>query len=272
MVVFPPCKINLGLSVLSKRADGYHNLETCFYPVPWLDVLEIISSDKVEFTTSGNVIPGVPEDNLCLKAYHLLKKDFDLGPIKLHLHKIIPTGAGLGGGSADAAYTLRVLNEKFALGLSQTVLMNYAATLGSDCAFFIQDNAMLGTGRGELLTPVDLSLKEKFLVIVKPDIHVSTADAFAGITPKPSAQAIRNIVLQHPVTEWKDVLKNDFEETVFKKYPAIQLIKEKLYRAGALYASMSGSGSAVFGIFAQETDISDQFPGTTVWMGFTANK
>ena len=270
MVVFPPCKINLGLSVVSKRPDGYHNLETCFYPVPWLDVLEIISADNIEFTTSGNAIPGSPVDNLCLKAYHLLKQDFALGPIKMHLHKIIPSGAGLGGGSADAAYTLRLLNEKFALNLSQTQLMDYAARLGSDCAFFVQDNAMIGTGRGEILTPIKLSLKNKFLAIIKPDIHVSTADAFGGITPKPSVLAIDNIVLHHPITEWSELLKNDFEETVFKKYPAIKFIKEKLYAVGATYASMSGSGSAVFGIFEKEVNIADHFPGTTVWTGLAS--
>src|SRR5688572_32937619 len=165
MVAFPPCKINLGLSVLSKRADGYHNLETCFYPLPWHDVLEVIPAETFLFTSTGNVVEGKPEDNLCVRAYRLLKEEFDIAPVKIHLHKIIPSGAGLGGGSSDAAYTLRMLNEKFSLDISQQKLMDYAAQLGSDCAFFIQYQAMIGTGRGEVLTPIAISLKGKYLVI-----------------------------------------------------------------------------------------------------------
>jgi 4-diphosphocytidyl-2-C-methyl-D-erythritol kinase len=267
MVSFPPCKINLGLSVLSKRADGYHDLETCFYPVPWLDVLEVIPAAEFEFTTSGNIIPGALEDNLCVKAYRLLKKNFDLPPVKIHLHKVIPSGAGLGGGSSDAAYTLRLLNERLSINLSLHTLMGYAAKLGSDCAFFIQDKPMVGTGRGEVLTEVSVSLQNKFLVIVKPDIHVSTADAFAGITPKQQQYSIADIVSGRPLTEWKHLLKNDFEESVFKKYPSIKALKDKLYEQGALFSNMSGSGSAVFGIFDTELDIGAQFPGAVVWSG-----
>jgi 4-diphosphocytidyl-2-C-methyl-D-erythritol kinase len=267
MVSFPPCKINLGLSVLSKRADGYHDLETCFYPVPWLDVLEVIPAAEFEFTTSGNAIPGAMEDNLCVKAFTLLKKNFDLPPVKIHLHKVIPSGAGLGGGSSDAAYTLRLLNERFSMNLSQEALMEYAAKLGSDCAFFIQDKPMIGTGRGEVLREVPVSLKDKFLVVVKPDIHVSTADAFAGISPKQPQLSIADIVTNRPVTEWKHFLKNDFEESVFKKYPLIKTLKDKLYEYGAVFSSMSGSGSAVVGIFDTELDIAAQFSGATVWNG-----
>jgi 4-diphosphocytidyl-2-C-methyl-D-erythritol kinase len=266
VVVFPPCKINLGLSVLSKRPDGYHNLETCFYPVPWTDIAEIISADTFEFSYTGNVIPGTPAENLCVKAYHLLKKDFELGPVKIHLHKVIPSGAGLGGGSSDAAYTLRLLNEKFSLGLSQISLMQYASTLGSDCAFFIQDKAMVGTGRGEILNDTSLSLKNKFLVVIKPDIHVSTADAFSGITPKIPNLTIAEII-QYPLHQWKDVLTNDFEDTVFKKHPAIKRLKEKLYKLGAVYATMSGTGSAVAGIFDDTIDVSQHFQDTTIWSG-----
>ena len=268
MVVFPPCKINLGLSVLSKRPDGYHNLETCFYPVPWTDILEIIPADSFAFSSTGNVIPGKPEENLCVKAYHLLKKDLDLQPVKIHLHKIIPSGAGLGGGSSDAAHTLRLLNEKFSLNISQAKLMEYAARLGSDCAYFIQDQAMVGTGRGEILHETSLSLKGKFLVLVKPDIHVSTGDAFSGIEPRMPRQAIAEIILQYPLQQWKNVLENDFEETVFVKHPAIKKIKEKLYELGAVYASMSGTGSAVAGIFDSATDVSQHFPNTTGWSGY----
>jgi 4-diphosphocytidyl-2-C-methyl-D-erythritol kinase len=268
MVSFPPCKINLGLSVLSKRADGYHNLETCFYPVPWMDVLEVISTDTFEFTSSGNFIPGASSENLCVKAYTLLKKDFDIRPVKIHLHKIIPSGAGLGGGSSDAAYTLRLLNELFDLKLSPSVLMAYAARLGSDCAFFVQDYAMLGTGRGEMLREISLSLNGKYLVIVKPDVHVSTADAFAGITPREHRDSIEYLVTHQSVNQWKFFLKNDFEDSVFVKYPVIKSLKEKLYSLGASYASMSGSGSAVYGIFEAAIDVRSEFEENSYWSGY----
>ncbi len=233
MVAFPPCKINLGLNILRKRSDGYHDIETCFYPVPWTDILEVVPSDKFEFTVSGNVIPG--DDNLCVAAYKLLNAP----PAKIHLHKIIPTGAGLGGGSSDAAWTLRLLNQVFSLGLTKDQLRGYAAGLGSDVAFFLDDIPMIGTGRGEVLTPANINLKGKFIVIVKPGVHVSTAEAYAGIVPKESKLDLENI----------SSLKNDFEESIFKKFPEIASIKSKLYEAGAMYASMSGSGSAVYGIF-----------------------
>jgi 4-diphosphocytidyl-2-C-methyl-D-erythritol kinase len=268
MVNFPPCKINLGLSVLSKRADGYHNLETCFYPLPWCDILEVIPAETFLFTSTGNDIPGEHDDNLCVRAYRLLKAEFKLDPVNIHLHKIIPSGAGLGGGSSDAAYTLRLLNDIFSLSLDRHSLMEYAARLGSDCAFFIQDSPMLGTGRGEILKEIPLSLNDKFFVVVNPDIHVSTADAFANIIPRAAAPPVAEVILNYPITKWKEFLKNDFEETVFKKYGDIKLIKEKLYAQGATYATMSGSGSAVVGIFDQEVKISDQFPGETVWSGF----
>jgi 4-diphosphocytidyl-2-C-methyl-D-erythritol kinase len=268
LIIFPPCKINLGLSILSKRSDGYHNLETCFYPVPWLDVLEIIPADGFKFTTTGNVIEGEPEENLCVKAYQLMKKEFDLPSVKIHLHKIIPSGAGLGGGSSDAAYTLRLLNEIFSLKLSQFTLLEFATRLGSDCGFFTQDNPSMGTGRGEILNDVSFSLKGKFLIIVKPDVHVSTADAFAGITLRKPRYSISEILIKYPYTEWKSLLKNDFEESVFLKYPILKLLKEKLYSLGAGYASMSGSGSAVFGIFDSEIALVHEFPNCTYWSGF----
>jgi 4-diphosphocytidyl-2-C-methyl-D-erythritol kinase len=267
MVSFPPCKINLGLQIINKRSDGYHDLLTCFYPLPWTDILEIMHADSFAFTCSGNHIPGPAEANLCIKAYELLQRNFDLSPVKIHLHKIIPTGAGLGGGSADAAYTLRLLNDLFRLQLSQQTLMDYAAKLGSDCAFFIQDNPMFGKGRGEILTKIAVDLRGKYLMLVKPDIHVSTAEAFAGIRPQQPQQALQE-VLRLPTADWKLILKNDFEDTVFGKHPSIQLIKEKLYSIGAEYASMSGTGSAVFGIFDAEVELENHFPHTTVWAGF----
>jgi 4-diphosphocytidyl-2-C-methyl-D-erythritol kinase len=244
MIAFPPCKINLGLNVLRRRADNYHDIETCFYPIPWTDILEVIPSNRFEFTTSGNVIPG--DDNLCIKAYQLL----DAPPAKIHLHKIIPTGAGLGGGSSDAALTLRLLNDVFALGLSKTQLRSLAAQIGSDCAFFIDDVPMIGTGRGDILTPADISLKGKFIVVVKPDVHVSTAEAYADVVPKESKLDLSDL----------NALKNDFEESVFEKHPLIGSIKKQLYGAGAMYASMSGSGSAVYAIFDNAFDPRPLFP------------
>ncbi|HOX83330.1 MAG TPA: 4-(cytidine 5'-diphospho)-2-C-methyl-D-erythritol kinase [Chryseolinea sp.] len=264
MVSFPPCKINLGLNILNKRPDGYHNLETCFYPVPWTDILEIIPGETLTFSSSGNSIPGKADENLCLKAYHLLRNDYSLDPVKIHLHKMIPTGAGLGGGSSDAAHTLRLLNSIFQLNISKEKLMHYASKLGSDCAFFIQDKPMFGSGRGEVLTTVDISLKGKFLILVKPDIHVSTLDAYSNVNPCQPEVSLQNTLMTNPVSRWKDVVRNDFEESVFKKFPEIQSIKEKMYSLGAVYASMSGSGSTVFGIF--DLPITDNaFPGLVQW-------
>lgn len=266
MVVFPYCKINLGLQIVSKRADGYHNIETCFYPVPWTDILEVIKADKFSFSNSGLDIPGNPEDNLCIKAYRILQRDFNLSPVQMHLHKVIPAGAGLGGGSSDAAFTLRTLNSIFNLGLSTQQLLMYAAQLGSDCSFFVEDKPMLGRGRGEILSEVNLSLKGMFLVLVKSDIHVSTAEAFAGIKPKQPNASLSEI-LSLPLSEFRGVLVNDFEESVFQKHPSIASIKESMYQHGALYASMSGSGASVFGIFNSPVDLKNYFPGAVYWMG-----
>ena len=267
MVVFPHCKINLGLHVISKREDGYHTIETCFYPVPWRDILEIIPAKEFSFTSSGAIIPGKEEDNLCIKAYHLLKTQFNLDPVKIHLHKVIPSGAGLGGGSSDAAFALRLLNSVFDLKLNGQQLRGYASQLGSDCSFFIEDKPMLGSGRGEQLVDLSLSLKGLYLVIVKPDIHVSTAEAYAGVKPQVAHQTLAK-VLSQPVGEWKHLLFNDFEKSVFAKYPAIEIIKNELYNQGAIYASMSGSGSAVFGIFRLQTERSHQFNGMHYWADY----
>lgn len=266
MIAFPPCKINLGLSIISKRPDRFHDLETCFYPVPWTDILEIIPAKELAFTSSGNTVPGKAEDNLCLKAYHLLKTDFDIAPVKIHLHKIIPIGAGLGGGSSNAAYTLRLLNDIFSLSLSADQLKEYAAKLGSDCSFFVQEKPMLGSGKGEILTEINLSLKGLYLVIVKPSIHISTQEAYSGIVPKQSVTKINEIVKQ-PIGNWKEILKNDFEESIFKKYPAIAGIKAKLYSSGAIYSSMSGSGSSVFALFERPVQLKDEFVGMGYWEG-----
>lgn len=267
MVSFPPCKINLGLNIIGKRPDGYHDLITCFYPVPWLDVLEIIPAAEFSFSGSGLPIPGDAEENLCIKAYRLLKKDFNLGPVQMHLHKIIPMGAGLGGGSADAAWVLRTLDQVFGLQLSPEKLRHYASQLGSDCAFFTTDKPMLGTGRGEVLQPASVSLSGKFMVLVKPAVHVSTAEAYSAVTPGQPAHDLKEVLEKQPVDSWKGRVVNDFEGSVFRRYPVIGQIKETLYAKGALYASMSGSGSAVFGIFSNPTDLRSTFEDHTYWSG-----
>jgi 4-diphosphocytidyl-2-C-methyl-D-erythritol kinase len=266
MVSFPPCKINLGLNIISKRPDGYHNLETLFYPVPWTDILEIIPATSLSFQSTGHSIPGKVEDNICLKAYEVLKKDFPIEPVQIHLHKIIPMGAGLGGGSSDGAHTLRLLNSLFELNLNAEQLKNYAAQLGSDCSFFIDDQPMLGSGRGEVLSNISFSLSGKFIVIVKPDIHVSTVEAYASITPQTPSLPISKCI-QLPVGEWKNKLVNDFEKSVFTKYPLIKKLKEEMYSAGATYASMSGSGSSVFGIFDAPVILPEIFKPMIHWSG-----
>jgi 4-diphosphocytidyl-2-C-methyl-D-erythritol kinase len=266
MVAFPSCKINLGLNILSKRTDGFHELETCFYPVRWNDMLEIIPSNTLEFSCSGKLIPGTLEDNLCLKAYHLIKADYPIAPVKIHLHKIVPIGAGLGGGSADAAFTLRLLNDIFNLQLSVPSFKKYAAKLGSDCSFFIEDIPMLGSGKGELLTPAEIVLKDIYMVLVKPGVHVSTKEAYAGVVPKSAVNSISEI-LHQPIQLWKRLLVNDFEESIFPKYPIVDQVKNLLYNNGALYASMSGSGSAVYGLFDQPVHLKNLFIGMDYWEG-----
>ena len=249
MVSFPNGKINLGLNIISKREDGYHDIETVFYPVGLKDVLEIIPSADLIFTFSGLMISGKMEDNLCLKAYNLLKKDFPTLPIiKIHLHKAIPMGAGFGGGSADGAFMLKMLNDKFHLGLSNKQLSEYALQLGSDCHFFIINKPSLATERGQAMIAVNPDLSEYKFVLIDTGIHISTKWAFSQITPSRPSLSIAEIIAR-PVETWKEYLKNDFEDVVFKIYPETEIIKKTLYNNGATYASMSGSGSGVFGIF-----------------------
>ncbi|HEY2726670.1 MAG TPA: 4-(cytidine 5'-diphospho)-2-C-methyl-D-erythritol kinase [Parafilimonas sp.] len=264
MIVFPNCKINLGLYILGKRTDAYHNLETAFYPLPFCDVLEVIQSSnskqQYELFLSGNKIEDEHENNLCIKAYHLLKKDFpQLPSIKIYLHKVIPSGAGLGGGSADGAFMLMLLNDKFHLQLSQQQLLNYALLLGSDCPFFIINKPCFAQQRGEILEPVQVSLSAYKLMLINPGIHVNTAWAFTQIQFS-NPNNIKAVITK-PVEEWKNNLTNDFELPVFTKYPEIKNIKDHLYSLGALYASMSGSGSTVFGIFEKNSIINQKnFP------------
>lgn len=266
MVSFPHCKINLGLHVVEKRGDGYHSIETCFYPVPRTDILEVIKAEVFAFTTSGLPVAGLPEQNLCVKAYQLLANDFKLGPVKIHLHKILPMGAGVGGGSADAAFMLRTLNSLFQLKLSQEQLKSYAVELGSDCAFFLQDQPMLAEGRGEVLSAAPVSLKGKYLVLVKPNVHVATADAYASVVPAKPIHKLSDI-LQQPITRWREQLVNDFEASIFKKFPAIADLKRQLYNNEAVYASMSGSGASVFGIFDAPVDLRSKFNHVDYWAG-----
>jgi len=260
MVVFPNCKINLGLNITRKRTDGYHDLETVFYPIGLKDALEIIRSDEQSFTITGLPVDGNDEDNLCSKAYRLLKKDFpDLPPVSVHLHKAIPMGAGLGGGSADGAFMLLLLNKKFQLQLSEEQLINYALQLGSDCPFFIINKPSFATGRGENMVAVDLDLSAYKIVLVNPGIHVSTKEAFSKLTPSIPPKSIQQIIEQ-PLSTWKDELMNDFESSVFALYPQIEEIKNRLCKAGALYASMTGTGSTVFGIFESTKVTNLSFP------------
>lgn len=234
--------------VTEKRQDGFHNLETVFYPLNWCDVLEVADSDTLQFTSSGIHIAGDPESNLVMKAYRLLKRDFDLPPVKIHLHKMIPFGAGLGGGSSDAAHMLIMLHKTYDLNLSEGKLLEYAATLGSDCSFFILNKPVFAQGRGEIMTETTVSLNGMFILLVKPELEVSTASAFRYIVPKRTTESLAD-VLQKPVQEWRKSVFNQFEESVFQQYPEISMIKQKLYDLGAVYASMSGSGSCVYGIF-----------------------
>lgn len=248
MINFPNAKINLGLHVLRKRTDGFHDIETCMYPIPLKEALEIIPSKTFSFSHSGISIPGGSDNNLIVKAYRLLLSDYpEIPAVAIHLHKNIPIGAGLGGGSADAAFTLSLLNQLFSIGLDTKQLENYASQLGSDCPFFVQNNPQMAEGRGEKLTPLSIDLSGNWLCLIHPGIHISTQEAYGGIQPKLSEKDLKTILSDQ--SSWKSLLVNDFEKGIFANHPEIAAIKEKLYAAGAWYAAMSGSGSAVFGLF-----------------------
>ena len=275
MLTFPNAKINIGLNIIEKRADGFHNIESVFYPVEWCDVLEIVVSDQneVKFQSSGLEIPGNENANLCLKAWSLLKKDHFSSISQLpiiHLHKVIPMGAGLGGGSADGAFTLKMLNEIYDLKLSNDELKNYARLLGSDCAFFIENRPVFCYDKGDQFEDFSLNLREKYVVLVNPAIHISTAEAYAGVSPKKPNISLKD-ALKQPISTWKENIKNDFEEKLLLKYPTIAEVKETLYQSGAIYASMTGSGSTLYGIFEKEIDLKNTFPNFTVWQGNLQN-
>jgi 4-diphosphocytidyl-2-C-methyl-D-erythritol kinase len=252
MITFPNCKINLGLWVTQRRPDGYHNIQTVMMPVPWCDILEIMpaAGTATTLTITGLKVDSTIEKNLCYKAWRLMADTYGIAPVDMHLHKVIPAGAGLGGGSSDASFTLKMLNTIFNLNLDNETLRGLAVQLGMDCPFFIDNVPAVSTGRGEFLEPVSLDLKGLHIVLVKPQIHVSTAAAFLGITPHFRETSIAELTAA-PVQEWRKILHNDFENTVLDLYSDIREIKNSLYRRGALYACMSGSGSAVFGLFAE---------------------
>lgn len=269
MIAFPNAKINLGLNILDRRPDGFHDIESLLFPIKLSDVLEVVPSepDLASFTATGLDIPSDGKPNLCQQAFLLLKEKYSIPGVSIHLHKNIPSGSGLGGGSADAAFTLKLLNQLFSVGLTIAELKDLAAKLGSDCPFFIDNQPQLATGRGETLEPFPVNLSGLHLALIKPNIHVSTTEAYAGVTPALSEIPLREVLTQ-PMEKWKDILKNDFEESVFWKFPSLASIKFNLYQAGAVYASMSGSGSAIFGLFPKppEKTLQESFPEAFIWV------
>jgi 4-diphosphocytidyl-2-C-methyl-D-erythritol kinase len=265
MIAFPNCKINLGLNIVSKRSDGYHNLESIFYPVSNVyDCLEIVPSPKFEFHSYGNEIPDLEQGNSCIKAFKLIQHEKDIPNVQIHLHKNIPTGAGLGGGSSDAVATLVLLNQIFGLNYKKNKLLQLADKIGSDCPFFVWNNPVFAKSKGELLKPVVISLDDYYIKLINPKIHISTKNAFKSIIPKPTNYPIESC-LKLPIEEWKEHLVNDFEEAVFEDYPQLKEIKNKLYTLGASYASMSGSGSTIYGIFEKDIDLKPHFEGMLIY-------
>lgn len=255
MIVFPNAKINIGINITARRPDGYHNIETIFYPVRIFDALEALPGDELTFNVSGLGIPGKTEDNLCIKAYHLIKRDHKLPTLNIHLHKHIPIGAGLGGGSADAAFFVKLIDGQFNLGLSTDQMLGYARQLGADCAFFIENKPVFAFEKGDQFETIKIDLSKYHLVLVMPPAHVSTSDAYRGVKPTEVKDSLYELI-REPIKDWKHFIKNDFEESVFKNHLEIRGAKAALYEAGAFYASMSGSGASVFGIFDEKPDLS----------------
>jgi 4-diphosphocytidyl-2-C-methyl-D-erythritol kinase len=269
MLTFPNAKINLGLNVVEKRPDGYHNIETVFYPIGLSDVLEVVPSETCtdySFSSSGITIDSDPENNLIIKAYRLLRSEYQFPAIDISLIKQIPFGAGLGGGSADASFMLKALNELFTLKITPKKLEKLASSLGADCPVFIRNKPVFATGIGNVFTAIDLSLKGYFLLLVKPDIHVATPEAYSMVVPKKPETSLSELIKQ-PISEWKNTIKNDFEKSVFSRYPTIEKIKNDIYNKGAVYASMSGSGSSVFGFFETPPEPTNLFEGCFVTGG-----
>jgi len=266
MIVYPNAKINLGLKVLRKRTDGFHDIETLFYPVPLYDVMEILPAKAFLLEMSGHQLDVDMKENIVYKAWEYMNKLYHATPIHVILHKQIPSGAGLGGGSSDAAFMLDAINKLYGLGASKTELLSVAAKIGSDCAFFLYNEPCLATGRGEIIEPVAFSLKSYYLCIIKPDVHVHTAHAYAGIKPS-EAGLLPSDVFRQPVEMWQKNLLNDFEHTIFQKFPGIAKIKQDLLGAGAVYSAMSGSGASVFALFEEPPALSEyDFPECFFWM------
>ena len=266
MIAFPNAKINLGLRIRKKRLDGYHDIESCFYPVAWNDILEIVEDDEEKLTISGRSIPGLVSENLCWKAYQLVKRKYSIPSVYIHLHKVIPMGGGTGGGSSDAAFAIKALNNLFSLSLSGEELEDLASQVGSDCPFFIQNETAIATGRGTDLKPFSLDLKGMQIVLVNSGINMSTAEAYGGIRLGASKAGEIEEILNSPVRKWKEGLINDFEEFAFQQHPELGDLKTKLYQYGALYASMTGSGSTLYGIFEEIPEL--KFPAKyLIWSG-----
>lgn len=265
MKIFPCAKINLGLNIVGKREDGYHNLETVFYPVKIFDTIEINEADEFKFEMAGNPVEGDPEKNLVVRAYKTVAEQHPLPPVHIILDKQIPMQAGMGGGSADCAFTILLLNNLFHLGMSVSEMQLYASKLGADCAFFIEALPAYAEGIGENLHPIELDLSKYIMIVVKPSVAISTREAFAGINVRKPAKNCRDIVMQ-PIETWREELVNDFEESLFPQHPELAAIKERLYELGALYAAMSGSGSALFGFFQEEPDLAQEFTDCEKWI------
>jgi 4-diphosphocytidyl-2-C-methyl-D-erythritol kinase len=270
MITFPNAKINIGLNIIEKRPDHFHNLESVFYPIQLKDALEVIENKSkdatgIEFTSSGISIPGNREDNLCYKAYHLIRSDYFIPPVTVHLLKNIPIGAGLGGGSADAAFFIKLLNETFELGISWGEMHHYARQLGSDCSFFISNKPVFAEQKGDTYESIALDLSKYFIALIYPNIHVNTHTAYSMVKPAKPSRSLEEDILTLPMEEWKHHIHNDFETSVFAAHPAIKAVKEKLYAEGAVYAAMSGSGSSVYGFFKEPTDLKSKFGNMFVW-------
>ena len=264
MICFPNAKINLGLHITGKRPDGYHSIETIFYPIPLTDALEAVKSEKTSFKQTGIKLESLPENNLVMKAYNLMEKKYKVPPLDIYLKKAIPSGAGLGGGSADAAFALKLINDLCECNISVDELEKMAASIGADCPFFIQNKPVIATGTGNIFKHSGVSLKGYTIYVVKPPVTISTKEAYSNVKPRKPDFSLEKLP-SLPVNEWRDVLKNDFESGIFEKYPYIGGIKDKLYSLGAEYAAMSGSGSSVFGLF--KSTVSPKFPDCLVWKG-----
>ena len=267
IIKYPNCKINLGLNVTGRRDDGFHDIETVFYPLGLKDVLEISRSNDGDFrlTLSGLSVPGSTESNLCTRAYQLLKDSYSLPAVHIHLEKNIPVGSGLGGGSSDAAFTLMALNEIFTLGLSSEEMGSFAMRLGSDCTFFLRNIPCFASGRGEILEPVYIDIRGLFFAVVIPPLHISTAEAYSLVRPARPLKSLKEF-MKLPADKWEGQLINDFEEATIMRFPVIGYIKQTLYGKGAVYSSMSGSGSAVYGLFSEIPELAGLFPGCFVWV------